>query len=153
MNLPPRPHANAYWATPQLLATEYPGDLHPAVAAAKLDALLGAGIREFIDLTRPHELVPYEELLYERATVAGLPAGAVRYQRLPIQDMAVPAPECLEEILAVLYAAETAGRPAVVHCWGGIGRTGTVVGAYLVRHGGAPNGEAALARIAREWAT
>ncbi len=26
------------------------------------------------------------------------------------------------------------GRTVYVHCWGGIGRTGTVVGSWLVRH-------------------
>jgi len=26
-------------------------------------------------------------------------------------------------------------RPVYLHCWGGRGRTGTVVGCYLVRHG------------------
>lgn len=153
MPTPPRPHPNAYWATPLLLATEYPGDRDPTVAAAKLDVLLAAGIREFVDLTHPHELVPYEILLYERAAAAGLPPGAVGYRRLPIQDMGVPDAARLDEILAALHAAEVAGRPAAVHCWGGIGRTGTVVGCYLVRHGGAPTGEAALAHIAQEWAT
>jgi protein-tyrosine phosphatase len=34
-----------------------------------------------------------------------------------------------------------------VHCWGGIGRTGTVVGCYLVRHG--MTGQEALAEIKR----
>jgi protein-tyrosine phosphatase len=34
-----------------------------------------------------------------------------------------------------------------VHCFGGIGRTGTVVGCYLVRHGA--DAETALAEIAR----
>ena len=150
---PPRPHANAYWATPLLLATEYPGDFEPNVAAAKLDALLAAGIREFMDLTHPHELVPYEALLRERAAAVGLIPDQVRYRRLPIVDMGVPDEAQLEEILAALHEAELAGRPAVVHCWGGIGRTGTVVGCYLVRHGGAADGEAALARIAAEWAT
>jgi hypothetical protein len=37
-------------------------------------------------------------------------------------------------------------RPVYVHCWGGKGRTGTVVGCYLVRHGIA-EGEAALKAI------
>lgn len=32
-----------------------------------------------------------------------------------------------------------------VHCWGGVGRTGTVVGCYLVRSG--LSGDEALARI------
>jgi protein-tyrosine phosphatase len=31
-------------------------------------------------------------------------------------------------------AIEDGGVP-YVHCWGGIGRTGTVVGCWLVRHG------------------
>jgi len=35
-----------------------------------------------------------------------------------------------------------------VHCWGGVGRTGTVVGCWLARHGIA-NGEEVLDHIAR----
>ena len=153
MTTPPRPHPNAYWATPLLLATEYPGSRDPAVAAQKIDVLLAAGIREFVDLTHPHELVPYEPLLAERAAAAGLAPPDVQYRRLPIVDMGVPDSGRLEEIMAVLQAAERAGRPTAVHCWGGIGRTGTVVGCYLVRHGGAPDGEAALALIAAQWAS
>jgi len=36
-----------------------------------------------------------------------------------------------------------------VHCWGGIGRTGTVVGCWLVRHG--LTGKGALRQIAEWW--
>ena len=32
-------------------------------------------------------------------------------------------------------ARGTGGGTAYVHCWGGVGRTGTVVGCWLVRHG------------------
>jgi protein-tyrosine phosphatase len=38
------------------------------------------------------------------------------------------------------------GQTAYVHCWGGIGRTGTVVGCWLMRHGLA--GGDPIARIA-----
>jgi protein-tyrosine phosphatase len=38
------------------------------------------------------------------------------------------------------------GETAYVHCYGGIGRTGTVIGCYLVRHG--MSGKEALAEIA-----
>ena len=36
-----------------------------------------------------------------------------------------------------------------VHCWGGIGRTGTTVGCWFVRHG--RTGDQALAEIAERW--
>jgi protein-tyrosine phosphatase len=39
---------------------------------------------------------------------------------------------------AILEAMDTAilqGRKVYLHCWGGIGRTGTVVGCYLVHQG------------------
>ena len=33
------------------------------------------------------------------------------------------------------------GLPVYVHCWGGIGRTGTVVGCYLIQNGYANSGD------------
>ena len=66
-------------------------------------------------------------------------------------------------ILDVLAAAERDGAPAYVHCWGGIGRTGTVVGCHQrergysaeralerveeLRHGSSK----VASRIARDW--
>jgi protein-tyrosine phosphatase len=41
------------------------------------------------------------------------------------------------------------GRKIYLHCWGGIGRTGTTVGCYLVRHG--RTGEEALRQLAEWW--
>ena len=148
----PRPIPNSYWATPQLLACEYPGAPTPAEAIPKIDALLAAGIRDFYDLTEPGELVPYEALLRERAAHAGLDPAAVHYQRFAVRDLDLPTPERLTEVLAALAASEAAGRLAAVHCWGGIGRTGTVVGCHLVQAHGLSGAEA-LAYIAQEWQT
>ncbi|RZK46946.1 MAG: phosphatase [Hymenobacter sp.] len=148
--LPPRPIPNSYWATPQLLACEYPGAPTPAAAIPKLDALLAAGIRDFYDLTEAGELVPYEALLRERAAHAGLDPSSIGYRRLPIRDLGLPSAERLQEILVALAESTAAGRRAAVHCWGGIGRTGTVVGCHLVQQHGL-NGAEALAHIAREW--
>jgi protein-tyrosine phosphatase len=50
-------------------------------------------------------------------------------------------------ILDTLDGVLTAGHVVYLHCWGGIGRTGTVVGCHLVRRG--MTGEQALAAIAR----
>ncbi len=152
LQLPPRPLPNSYWATPKLLACEYPGARRPAEAISKLDTLLAAGIRDFYDLTKDQELVPYEALLHERAAHAGLDPAAIQYRRLPIEDLGLPSAERLAEILAALAKSEATGRLAAVHCWGGIGRTGTVVGCHLVQHHGL-SGPEALAYIAHEWQT
>ena len=147
----PRPLPNSYWATPQLLASEYPGARQPAEAAHRLDLLLAAGIRDFYDLTAANEpLEPYEDLLRQRAAHLGLAAESVRYRRFPIPDAGLPSAHRLTDILAALEDSSAAGRRAMVHCWGGVGRTGTVVGCFLQQHLGL-SGEEALDRIADEW--
>ena len=51
----------------------------------------------------------------------------------------------MNAVLDMLDTALQAGQAVYLHCWAGIGRTGTVVGCYLVRHG--LTGEQALARL------
>ena len=144
---PPRPLPNSYWATSQVLGCEYPGDLDPEKSRAKLSALLQAGITDFVDLTEPHELEPYEGLLQSVAAEHGVQA---HYHRFPVQDVSVPNAATLEAVLTVLATCVASGRKAAVHCWGGVGRTGTVIGCYLVR-AEQLTGVEALARIAEEW--
>ena len=54
-------------------------------------------------------------------------------------------------MLDTIDQALAAGHTMYVHCWGGVGRTGTVVGCHLVRHG--QQGTAALHALARRWQT
>jgi protein-tyrosine phosphatase len=49
-------------------------------------------------------------------------------------------------ILDAIDAEVAAGGAVYLHCWGGCGRSGSVAGAWLVRHGVEP--EVALARFA-----
>ena len=51
----------------------------------------------------------------------------------------------MKQILDVIDASLDEGKKVYVHCLAGIGRTGTVVGCWLVRHG--RTGEQALAQI------
>lgn len=76
----------------------------------------------------------------------------MRFRRFPIRSVSVPSPKRLAEVLAALEDITAAGRRAVVHCWGDVGRTGTVVGCHLRQHFGL-SGDEALARIAEEWTT
>jgi hypothetical protein len=138
------PIPDSYRVRPGLLAGEYPGAPTDDQARAKLERLLAAGVDLFLDLTETGEynLNPYAPLLPE----------GVEHRRIPIPDMGTPSTETMTHTLDTIDAALADGRGVYVHCFGGIGRTGTVVGCHLVRHGLA--GEAALARVAElRWGT
>ena len=107
---------------------------------------MGAGIRRFLDLTEEGELLPYAGILKEEAAQLGL---GVHWQRLPIPDVSVPSPVRMAEIQAAISDALGWGEPLYVHCWGGGGRTGTVVGCYLVESG--LSGREALQRLGELW--
>jgi protein-tyrosine phosphatase len=143
------PIPNSYWLPGErILAGEYPGAQDARATSARLELFLDAGISSFIDLTSAGELVPYEPLLREMAAERGVD---VHYKRLSIDDLSVPTPEHMHRILELIEAEHAAGRTVYVHCWGGVGRTGTVVGCHLVRSG--LDGKAALARLAELWRT
>lgn len=142
-----RPIPDSYWVKgTQLLAGEYPRTPTETSSRQKLRAFLDAGIDTFIDLTESgeHGLAPYADML---AALAAERAQSITYQRLPITDVSVPTASRMREILDAIDAELAAGKTVYVHCFGGIGRTGTVVGCYQVRHGLPP--AEALANISR----
>ena len=149
-----RPIPNSYWATPLLLACEYP--LTPKnPCKPKLDVLLKAGVRTFIDLTEDGELLPYaNEILSARAALLEIDTDLIEYHRFPIRDRSLPdSIDLMYQVLAVLRDNEARGRISAVHCRGGIGRTGMVIGCWIVQSGLAKDGEEALGIIAKEWRT
>lgn len=151
---PPLPIPESYWVVPGiLLAGEYPFSYVEEEGRARLRAFLDAGIRLFVDLTEAREsgrtgaLEPYVEALEEEAAARGV---SVRVVRHPVRDMGVPSDGGLERIVAELEKAVARREPAYVHCWGGIGRTGTAVAAFLSRLHGV-TGEEALALLDEHW--
>lgn len=139
----PGPIEGSYWVQPgRLLAGPYPAARSETETRARLRALIEAGVSVFVDLTEPHEYAPYMPLALEEAGRLG---RRVRHVRLPVVNFDVPEPDHMRAILDTVDAALLAGETVYIHCMGGIGRTGTAVGCWLVRHGQA--GEDALRAI------
>ncbi len=142
-----RPILESYWVAPdRLLAGEYPAQFDELVTRRRLEALIEAGFDMFIDLTRPGETTSYRNTLLEEAKAYGI---EVVHQRFPIGDFGLPTPEQMNSILDALEEGLQAGHKIYLHCWGGIGRTGTTVGCYLVRQG--KTGAEALDQLSAWW--
>jgi Dual specificity phosphatase, catalytic domain len=133
------PFPNSYWILPNLLlAGEYPADTDQEAAIKRLSALLSAGIRTFVDLTDEEEInedakpVPaYRGILRSLAEDERID---ITYARIPIVDRGVPSVWTMRCVLDLIDRSLADENPAFVHCWAGRGRTGTVIGCYLMRH-------------------
>ena len=140
------PIADSYWLVDgALLAGEYPATSDEAGTRAKLAKFLDAGIRTFIDLTESTDpLTKYDRVLRELSEERGIETKHVRFG---IRDLGIPRDKTLTtKVLTTIRDEITAGRPVYVHCWGGVGRTGTMIGCWLVEEG--MSGPAAIERIA-----
>jgi hypothetical protein len=135
------PIKNCYWVLPgKLLAGEYPRNIDDNSSREKINALLDSKITIFIDLTEEREgLKSYSALI-----------GSLAYHRFPIQDVSIP--ESTNTTLAILNLIDhhiAKGQVVYVHCWGGVGRTGLIIGCWLARHG--LGGKLALMRLQELW--
>lgn len=119
------PIRDSYRVADRFLAGEYPGSSDPERAVRRLRSFAELGVTVFVDLTHPADPVaPYERLI----------TAVARRVSHPIVDMGTTTIPHMSRILDDVDAAIADGETAYVHCWGGIGRTGTVVGCWLMRH-------------------
>lgn len=142
-----RPIPESYWVVSgQLLAGEYPALYNEEATRKRIDALIESGFDTFIDLTNPNETLPYLRILLEQASAY---EAEVTHRRYPIGDFGLPTTQQMNSILNTIDEGLQAGHKIYLHCWGGIGRTGTTVGCYLVRHG--MSGAEALDQLSAWW--
>jgi protein-tyrosine phosphatase len=146
---PLRPNTCTYWVSEHVLAGERPTAKQGGLDATriKLGHYLDAGISVFIDLTESGQKPDYEIVLRELAETRGI-ANDVEYHRIPIPDFGIPTTTTdMVTILNAMDDAVSRNKKVYVHCAGGIGRTGTTIGCYLVRHGN--DGKTALQEVNR----
>jgi hypothetical protein len=130
----------AYWVERgRLMAGAYPGEYDAAHTRRVIESLVESGIRTFLCLMEAREdsadelpLPAYAPVVAQVADRFGV---ALECLRFAIHDMSVPSPVRMAEIEAAIDASLGADRPVYLHCWRGRGRTGTVVGVYLIRRG------------------
>ena len=123
---PMKPIRNSYKVMEGVYAGEYPREFNEKKSIEKIKQLERFGITHFIDLTEEGELRPYAQMLGSR----------MKHIRFPIPDVSAPASiesvkKLTERIENILN--EDNRNKVYIHCWGGVGRTGTIVGCLLAK--------------------
>lgn len=134
------PVERCYWVVEHLLlAGAYPGNSDAHAHRKRVLGLWDAGMRTFINLMEENEtnnsgqpFVRYDELLLEMASES---KDRIAHLRFPVPDTGIPTHDRMRSILDAIDLSLDKQIPVYVHCFGGMGRTGTVICCWLLRHG------------------
>jgi len=101
--------------------------------AEDIDSWKRAGVKAVAVLAEPWEIARYWGSVnnYLRA----LENKGFEFTYSPIKDFHAPNLIQLEKLVEWIDAKVKENKPVLVHCRAGIGRTGTVIAAYLVKKG------------------
>ena len=109
------------------------------MAPEHISALVEAGVTLVVNLMQPSEtkllstfIEPYESSLLKTGKEKGRTIRLVHY---PVEDRSIPTAKKMTLSLQAIRQEIDAGGVVYVHCMGGIGRTGTVIGCYLKEEG------------------
>jgi protein-tyrosine phosphatase len=139
-HMDPLPHFQNYWVqSPNWLAGIHPRkylNLGPHI----LQTLPRMGFNTYIDVSAG-----------ERSAYTDQLQSGMEYHAFPIASVGTPEhPAHMQRILDCIDDALARRRKLYLHCRSGRGRTGTVIGCWLARHG--QGGETALQTLRELWA-
>ena len=127
------PFEKSYWVLPnKLFAGEIPASQIEAECLKKLNGLVNIHISAVINLMEEDERNRSGKLFYNYSEY--LQSHKIKTHRFPIRDGSIPSVTRMTEILNLIDDYNSKNKIVYVHCWGGVGRTGTIVGCYLKRH-------------------
>jgi len=134
------PFYPAYWVIPgKLMAGCYPGVADENRSELRLQGLIENGIDHIVDLMEAREMEwrgKAEWAYADRLISLGKSLGRDVYvEQVETQDGWIPSKKRMKKTLDYIDRAILENGAVYVHCWAGRGRTGTVVGCYLARHG------------------
>lgn len=122
-----------------LYAGEIPSSINDHEFQLKIQYLKELGITHIINLTEINEqnfkgipLRKYMDYAEMQFSMSGMELNCFRF---PIKDLDIPTITHMRTVINAINEAIHEGGKVYVHCWGGIGRTGTVIGCYLIEHG------------------
>ena len=90
------------------------------------------GAELLLSLVQPHEFPDSEGL------AAAVHATGITWRRMPVVDFGVPEIAAWSAISPELHQRLDGRGVIAIHCWGGLGRTGTVAARLLVERGLSP---------------
>jgi protein-tyrosine phosphatase len=128
------PFASCYWVIPnQLVVGEMPIASNDIETKAKLDSLVNLNVSAVINLMEIDEKDHSGNLFFNYQPY--LNKRGVLMHQFPIKDMDISSPVQMMRILKQIDFYVKQQKIVYVHCWGGLGRTGTVVGCYMLSKG------------------